>query len=47
MVEARELLGQGIDPKKQRSELEQTKRQANEHTFENVASAWFDLKRIL
>lgn len=44
-VEARELLAQGIDPKEQRSELEQTKRQATEHTFENVASAWFELKK--
>jgi hypothetical protein len=33
-VETRELLAQGIDPKEQRSELEQTKRQATEHTFE-------------
>lgn len=44
-VEARELLAQGIDPKEQRSALEQTKRQATEHTFENVASAWFELKK--
>ena len=44
-IEARELLAQGIDPKEQRSELEQTKRQATEHTFENVASAWFELKK--
>jgi len=43
-VEAGELLAQGIDPKEQRSALEQTKRQA-EHTFENVASAWFELKK--
>ena len=44
-VEARELLAQGIDPKEQRSALEQTKRQATEHTFENVASAWLELKK--
>ncbi len=45
-VEAKELLAQGIDPKEQRSELEQAKRQATEHTFENVALAWFELKKI-
>jgi hypothetical protein len=40
-VEAKELLAQDIDPKEQRSAIEQTKRQATEHTFENGASAWF------
>ena len=44
-VEARELLAQGIDPKVQRDELKQAKRAETEHTFENVASAWFELKK--
>ncbi len=44
-VEARELLAQGIDPKVQREELKQAKRAETEHTFENVASAWFELKK--
>ena len=44
-VEARELLAQTIDPKEQRNALEQTKKAATEHTFENVAAAWFELKK--
>jgi len=44
-VEARELLAQGIDPKAQRNELLETKRAETEHTFENVANAWFELKK--
>ncbi len=44
-VEARELLAAGIDPKEQRDTLEQTRRAITEHTFENVATAWFELKK--
>nr|WP_298118101.1 integrase domain-containing protein [uncultured Pseudomonas sp.] len=44
-VEARELLAQGIDPKVQRDELKQAKRAETEHTLENVATAWFELKK--
>ncbi|WP_437882845.1 integrase domain-containing protein [Pseudomonas sp. LRF_L74] len=44
-VEARELLARGIDPKVQRSTLNEAKRAENEHTFENVALAWFELKK--
>ncbi|CRM08121.1 Prophage CP4-57 integrase [Pseudomonas sp. 31 R 17] len=44
-VEARELLAQGIDPKAQRNELQEAKRAETEHTFENVAIAWFELKK--
>ncbi|QJI35492.1 integrase domain-containing protein [Pseudomonas sp. ADAK13] len=44
-VEARELLAQGIDPKAQRNELLEAKRAETEHTFENVATAWFELKK--
>ncbi|NNB71629.1 integrase domain-containing protein [Pseudomonas fluorescens] len=45
IVEARELLAQGIDPKAQRNELLEAKRAETEHTFENVATAWFELKK--
>jgi integrase len=44
-VEARELLATGIDPKEQRDVLAQEKRAITEHTFENVATAWFELKK--
>jgi hypothetical protein len=44
-VEARELLAQGIDPKAQRNEQVQAKRAKTEHTFESVATAWFELKK--
>lgn len=43
-AEARELLAQGIDPKAQCNELQEAKRAETEHTFENVATAWFELK---
>jgi len=45
VVEARELLAQGIDPKVQRSAQVEAKRAETEHTFENVATAWFELKK--
>lgn len=45
VVEARELLVQGIDPKVQRNTLNEAKRAETEHTFENVATAWFELKK--
>ncbi|CRM07179.1 Prophage CP4-57 integrase [Pseudomonas sp. 58 R 3] len=44
-VEARELLAQGVDPNAQRNELQEAKRAETEHTFENVATAWFELKK--
>ena len=44
-VEARELLAQGIDPKAQRNELLEAKRAETEYTFENIATAWFELKK--
>ncbi len=43
--EARELLVQGIDPKDHRGAAEEARRAEMEHTFENVASAWFELKK--
>ena len=45
VVEARELLAQGIDPKVQRNTQDEAKRAETEHTFENVATAWFELKK--
>lgn len=45
VVEARELLAQGIDPKVQRNLLNEARRAETEHTLENVATAWFDLKK--
>ena len=44
-VDARELLAQGIDPKVQRNTLNEAERAETEHTFENVATAWFELKK--
>jgi hypothetical protein len=44
-VEARELLAHGIDPKAQRNELLEAKRAETEYTFENIATAWFELKK--
>ena len=45
VVEARELLAQGIDPKVQRNLLNEARRAESEHTFENIATAWFELKK--
>lgn len=44
-VEARELVAQGLDPKEQRDADRQAKKAATEHTFRNVATAWFELKK--
>lgn len=44
-VEARELLATGIDPKEQRDTLKQAKKAETEHTFQNVATAWYELKK--
>lgn len=44
-VEARELLALGTDPKEQRDTLAQMRRAITEHTFENVATTWFELKK--
>jgi hypothetical protein len=44
-VEAREMLAQSIDPKAQRNELKQARLAEIEHTFENVTTAWFELKK--
>ncbi|GFM53746.1 hypothetical protein PSCICE_50130 [Pseudomonas cichorii] len=44
-VEARELVAQGIDPKEQRNADRQAKKAATEHTFQNIATAWYELKK--
>ncbi|MBV4483274.1 integrase domain-containing protein [Pseudomonas khavaziana] len=44
-IAAREILAQGIDPKEQRDAVLQAKQAETEHTFQNVATEWFELKR--
>jgi integrase len=44
-ISARELLASGIDPKEDRENLKQAKKAETEHTFQNVALAWFELKK--
>lgn len=44
-IEARELLATGIDPKEQRDTLKQAKKAETEHTFQNIATAWYELKK--
>lgn len=44
-AEARALLAMGIDPKTQRDEVRQAKLADTEHTFEKVATAWFEMKK--
>jgi len=44
-VAAREILAQGLDPKEQRDEVLQAKQAETEHTFQNVATAWYELKK--
>ncbi|TFB36414.1 integrase domain-containing protein [Pseudomonas sp. F01002] len=44
-IEARELLATNIDPKEQRDTLKQAKKAETEHTFQNVATAWYELKK--
>jgi len=44
-IVAREILAQGIDPKEQRDAVLQAKQAETEHTFQNVATEWFELKK--
>jgi hypothetical protein len=44
-IEARELLATGIDPKEQRDSVKQAKKAETEHIFQNVATAWYELKK--
>ncbi|MCM2361611.1 integrase domain-containing protein [Pseudomonas sp. SR18] len=42
---AREILAQGLDPKEQRDAVLQAKQAETEHTFQNVATSWYELKK--
>ncbi|MFJ3684125.1 integrase domain-containing protein [Pseudomonas sp. NPDC090208] len=44
-VEARELLALGVDPKEHREATGRAKKAATEHTFQSVATAWYELKK--
>lgn len=44
-VAARELVAQGLDPKEARDANRQALKATVEHTFKNVAIAWFELKK--
>lgn len=44
-VDARELLALGVDPKEHREASGRAKKAATEHTFQNVATAWYELKK--
>ncbi len=44
-IAAREILAQGIDPKEKRDAVLQAKQAETEHTFQNVATEWFELKK--
>lgn len=44
-VAARELVAQGLDPKEARDADRQGLKATVEHTFKNVAIAWFELKK--
>lgn len=44
-IAAREVLAQGLDPKEQRDAALQAKQAETEHTFQNVATSWYELKK--
>lgn len=44
-VEARELVAQGLDPKEKRDAERYAKKAETEHTFENISTEWFKLKK--
>ena len=44
-IAAREVLAQGRDPKDQRDAVLQAKQAETEHTFQNVATSWYELKK--
>lgn len=39
------MVAQELDPKEQRDADRQAKKAATEHTFQNLATAWFELKK--
>ncbi len=44
-LEANELLAQGIDPQEQRRKQQQEHKAVHQHTFQNVAKEWLDIKK--
>ncbi|PMN12990.1 integrase [Vibrio lentus] len=44
-LEAKELIAQGIDPLEERKRHQLEHKAINEHTFLNVATKWFDIKK--
>ncbi|RIA22262.1 integrase [Ectopseudomonas oleovorans] len=44
-IEAREFVALGIDPKERRDADRQAKKAATEHTLQNVATSWYELKK--
>lgn len=44
-IAAREVLAQGLDPKDQRDAVLQAKQAETEHTFQNVSTSWYELKK--
>ncbi|MGF1869688.1 integrase domain-containing protein [Photobacterium indicum] len=43
--EAKELIAQGVDPKEYRDKQKSEEKAITEHTFFNIASEWFELKK--
>jgi hypothetical protein len=44
-LEAREVLAHGTDPKEKRDAAMQARKAATEHTLQNVATSWYELKK--
>lgn len=44
-MEAKELLAEGIDPQEKRKQEQQEHKAIHQHTFFNVASEWFEIKK--
>lgn len=44
-IAAREILAKGLDPKEQRDAVLKAKQAETEHTFQNVATSWYELKK--
>lgn len=44
-LEAKELIALGIDPKEHRDQKQQESKALTEHTFFNIASEWFEVKK--
>ena len=44
-LNARELIAQGIDPQDERKRQQQSHKEIHEHTFLNVTTKWFEIKK--